>query len=95
MNRKIAQRIIRSHEIRSFFMSPRRMMKEPDYKLWDTVKFNAGYPIMDIHEGVVYVVDRYGTFGQSEEPSYDIMVESENCLYKHIRESLIIKDEEE
>lgn len=42
--------------------------------------------------GKVYIVDRYGTFEQKEEPSYDIMVENynntgKNCLIKHVRES--------
>lgn len=42
--------------------------------------------------GKVYIIDRYGTFEQNEEPSYDIMVEDFNgdgkpCLVKHIRQS--------
>lgn len=37
--------------------------------------------------GVIDIVDRYGTFDQSEEPSYDVFVEEENCLFKHIVES--------
>lgn len=41
--------------------------------------------------GKITVVDAYGTFGQSEEPSYDIYVEEENCLYKHFMESQIEK----
>lgn len=40
--------------------------------------------------GRIYVVDAFGTFEQSEEPSYDIMVEEENCLYKHICESEVL-----
>ena len=65
-------------------------MKKPDYDLDDTVTFKAGD---DAKTGKVYIVDAKGTWGQSEEPSYDVMVESENTLYKHIRESLIVKDE--
>ena len=66
-------------------------MKAPDYNLGDKVYFY----IEDepVREGVIFVVDAHGTFEQHEEPSYDIMVESENCLYKHIRESLILKEE--
>ena len=43
--------------------------------------------------GKVYIIDRFGTFEQNEEPSYDIMVESENCLYKHIRQRFLRKAE--
>lgn len=41
--------------------------------------------------GVVWIVDAYGTFEQNEEVSYDIYVEEENCLYKHIRQSEVLK----
>lgn len=42
--------------------------------------------------GKVYIIDRWGTFEQNDEPSYDIMVEDFNetgqpCLVKHIRQS--------
>ena len=40
--------------------------------------------------GKVFVVDAFGTMDQNEEPSYDILVEEDNCLYKHIYESDII-----
>lgn len=40
--------------------------------------------------GKVCIVDAFGTFGQSEEPSYDIFVEEDNCLYKHICESDVL-----
>ena len=66
-------------------------MKEPDYKIDDTVTFKFGD---DTKTGQVYIVDRRGTLGQNVEPSYDIMIESENMLYKHIRESLVVKDNE-
>ena len=62
------------------------MLGEPKYKYGDIVTF-----MYDGIEkiGYVYIVDRYGTFEQDEEPSYDIMVEKDNCLYKHCRESLV------
>lgn len=41
--------------------------------------------------GRICIVDSYGTFEQSEEPSYDIFVEEDNCIHKHIRESEIIE----
>ena len=42
--------------------------------------------------GKVYIIDKWGTFGQNDEPSYDIMVEDYNgtgqpCLVKHVRQS--------
>lgn len=40
--------------------------------------------------GKVYIVDAFGTFEQSEEPSYDVVVGEDNCLYKHIAESEIL-----
>lgn len=44
--------------------------------------------------GKVYIIDRYGTFEQHEEVSYDIIVDDYNdgnpCLIKHTRESLLL-----
>ena len=39
-------------------------------------------------------MDKWGTFEQNEEPSYDVMIEDFDqkgnaCLVKHVRESLI------
>lgn len=41
-------------------------------------------------EGIIGIVDSYGTMEQKEEPSYDIEVGEEVVLYKHILESEII-----
>lgn len=41
--------------------------------------------------GMIQIVDAYGNFEQEDEPSYDICVEEENCIYKHIRETAIIR----
>lgn len=41
--------------------------------------------------GMIQIVDAYGTIEQEDEPSYDICVEEENCLYKHIRETDIVR----
>jgi hypothetical protein len=40
--------------------------------------------------GKICIVDAYGTFEQTEEASYDILVDEEQCLYKYIRESKVI-----
>lgn len=60
------------------------MLGSPKYTYDDEVKF-----IINGKEvrGKVAIIDAYGTFEQNEEVSYDIFVESENTLYKHIRES--------
>lgn len=42
-------------------------------------------------EGIIEIVDAYGTFGQNDEPSYDIFVKETNTLYKHIRQSNVVK----
>ena len=70
-----------------YYLERAKTMKKPDYNVDDLVTFDAAG---DKKTGKVYIVDAYGTFEQNEEPSYDVMVEEENCLYKHIRESLII-----
>ena len=60
------------------------MIGHPKYKINDIVTFNCKD---EVKTGTVHVVDSWGTFEQQEEPSYDILVESENTLYKHVRES--------
>lgn len=40
---------------------------------------------------MIQIVDVYGTIEQEDEPSYGICVEEENCLYKHIRETDIVR----
>ncbi len=68
------------------------MIGQPKFKREQQVKFTIS---MNGEErtlnGVIYIVDAYGTFEQQEEPSYDIeaFVEGEIILFKHIRESLV------
>lgn len=57
------------------------------YKEGQIIKFKINNIIK---EGIIYIVDKYGTFEQNNEPSYDIMVTEENTLYKHIIQSMII-----
>lgn len=40
----------------------------------------------ELKKGIVWIVDRNGTFEQHEFPSYDIFVRKENMLYKHVTE---------
>ena len=62
------------------------MIGKPKYAYQESVKFVIED---EIKVGTVEIIDAYGTFFQSEEPSYDVLVKEENCLYKHIRESNI------
>jgi hypothetical protein len=64
------------------------MLGKPKYKEETTVKFIVGD---ELKTGVIWVVDRFGTFDYKEDVSYDIMVESENCLYKHIPEKYVVQ----
>ena len=66
---------------------------KPRFARDDKVVFTMGEEEI---EGIVAIVDAWGTFEQNEEPSYDIFVEryrdtGEPCLLKHIGEQYIIK----
>jgi hypothetical protein len=61
------------------------MKGKPKFKIEDNVQFEFN----GTKKGVVHVVDPYGTFEQNEHVSYDIFVESENTLYKHIIEPFV------
>lgn len=62
------------------------MLGKPKYHYGDVVTFKISD---QIKTGLIKIVDAYGTFSQTEEPSYDVMIKEDNCLYKHIRESNI------
>ena len=67
----------------------RTILDDPKYNRGDKVRFIAGNN--EEYEGYIEIVDRYGTFEQAEEPSYDILVKgTPGCLHKHIRESSVI-----
>ena len=67
----------------------RTIFDPPKYNRGDKVRFIAGKN--EEYEGYIEIVDHYGTFEQAEEPSYDILVKGNpGCLYKHIRESMVI-----
>lgn len=66
---------------------------KPRFARDDKVVFTMGEEEV---EGIVAIVDAWGTFEQNEEPSYDILVEryrdtGEPCLLKHIGEQYIVK----
>lgn len=64
------------------------MLGKQKYKLGDWVEFTfRGETI----QGEIIVVDAYGTFFQTKEPSYDIFSKKHNMIYKHCEESMVKK----
>lgn len=63
------------------------MIGKPKYKENDKVEFELIEN--EVHKGVVWIVDKYGTFFDKSDVSYDIYVEEENMLYKHINEKYV------
>ena len=63
------------------------MIGKPKYKENDKVEFTIYEN--EVHKGVIYVVDKYGTFFDKSDVSYDIYVAEENMIYKHINEKYV------
>lgn len=63
------------------------MKGNPKYQYGNLVKFELNG---EIKEGTIYIIDKYGTFEDDSDVSYDILVGNENCLYKHINEKYIL-----
>ena len=61
----------------------------PSYKVGDEITF---FCCNTQKKGVVLIVDAHGTFNASGIPSYDILVEEENMLYKHVSNEMICID---
>ena len=67
------------------------MRGHPKFKLGEKVKFALDN---EIYYGNIYIIDKYGTFEDPSDVSYDIMVDNwgpkkEECLFKHITEKLV------
>ena len=62
------------------------MLGNPIFKVEDKVRFVLG---RTAKRGVVYIVDAYGTFRRDDIVCYDIFVEDENAIYKHIPEDCV------
>lgn len=62
------------------------MIGNPKFKKGQLVEFTVNGENI---KGIVFIVDAYGTFEQSDEVSYDVFVEEHNNLYKHLRESIL------
>ena len=73
------------------------MIGQPKYTYGDIVHFKVNYKDEkgithnEIKEGVIAIIDKYGTFFDSSDVSYDILVKSENMLYKHFSENSIVE----
>lgn len=78
------------------------MIGKPKYNCKDMVKFKLEDKE---HIGEVWIIDKYGTWDDPSDVSYDILVEDafkegdehykpgkdNSCLFKHITENLIIE----
>lgn len=62
------------------------MIGKPKYNYKDNVKFEIDG---EMKHGQVYIIDKYGTFFDDSDVCYDILVESENMLYKHVNERFV------
>lgn len=64
---------------------------EAKYKKGDLVKFKLEDKL---YSGTVYIVDHDGIWEDKTSVYYDILSETDNCLYKHIRENLIVSNKQ-
>ncbi len=64
------------------------MVGKPKYKYGDIVKVKIGDTEIT---GAVAIIDRYGTFFDDSDVSYDILNKEENMLYKHINEKYVVE----
>lgn len=70
-------------------LSDMPILGKPKYRWGDMVEWE--WNPNENKSGNIEIVDAYGTSDQNLEPSYDIFVEKENCVYKHICESEIMR----
>ena len=64
------------------------MLGNPKYNYGDVVKFKLGE---DIELGVIAIIDKYGTFEDNSDVSYDILNKEKNILFKHIPEGYVFE----
>lgn len=62
------------------------MKGQPKYNYGDKVSFIINNEMII---GEIYIIDKYGTFENDSDVSYDVFSKEKNCLYKHITESLL------
>lgn len=61
-------------------------ISNPNWKVGDEITFFCGNTQK---KGVVLIVDSNGTFENPGIPSYDILVEEENMLYKYVSSNMM------
>ena len=44
------------------------------------------------YTGIIEIIDSFGTYFDNSEPHYDIFIEKDNLLIKHVPQSIIIKE---
>ena len=59
----------------------------PKFKVGDNVSFTMNN---ETRNGIVLIVDAYGAFCL-DDVSYDILVETENCLSNHLVERMVTR----
>lgn len=64
------------------------MLGHPKYTYGDVVTVKFGDHVFD---GVIAIIDKYGTFGDDSDVSYDILNKKENMLYKHCNEKYVVE----
>ena len=66
------------------------MKGNPKFKYEEKVKFKFND---EIKEGTIYIIDKYGTWDDPSDVSYDIIstYNGKECLFKHITEKLVSK----
>lgn len=62
------------------------MKGKPKFKHGDTVCFIFKG---EVKKGIVYIIDEFGCFSNPEDVCYDILIEDENMIYKHIPETML------
>jgi hypothetical protein len=67
------------------------MLGNPKYKMGDKVSFVINNETIN---GEIAIIDRYGTFEDNSDVSYDVYSKENNILYKHINENYIIYGKE-
>lgn len=67
------------------------MTHKPKHKYGDLVQFEFNGKVKN---GTISIIDAYGTFYDKKNVYYDVMVEDDNCLYKHICEKDLTKIKE-
>ena len=63
------------------------MKGNPKFKVGDNVSFTMNN---ETRNGIVLIVDAYGAFCV-DDVSYDILVQTGNCLYKHVEERMVTR----